>query len=213
MHSPRLRAADAGGLQRLNDAQDALDVGGRRLDLRQQAQAHVLERVVQVSIIGDRIGDDAGNRHVDRGKLGQFQLFDQLLLQGLAVLIAEIAAAIVIAGIVSVGGAAGLFAPGLIGDLHLGGFALIRRRADAIQFGIFLIEPNRQFFALARRIRRLRLFLALQHHVGLEGLADMRLQVERRKLQQSNRLLQLRRHGQLLTDAKLQTWLQHISFE
>jgi hypothetical protein len=25
-------------------------------------------------------------------------------------------------------------------------------------------------------------------------------------------LLQLRRHGQLLTDAKLQTWLQHIPF-
>ena len=113
---------NAGGLQRLNDAQHALNVGGRRLDLRQQAQAHVLERVLQISIIGDRIGDDPGDRHVDRRKLGQFQLLDQLLLQGLAVLIAEIAAAIIIARIGSVGGAAGLFAPSLIGDLHFRGF-------------------------------------------------------------------------------------------
>jgi hypothetical protein len=37
----------------------------------------------------------------------------------------------------------------------------------------------------------------------------MRLQIERGQLQQSDGLLQLRRHRQLLAYAKLQTWLQH----
>ncbi len=41
----------------------------------------------------------------------------------------------------------------------------------------------------------------------------MRLQVERWQLQQPDGLLQLRGHGQLLADAKLQTWLQHIAFQ
>ena len=43
----------------------------------------------------------------------------------------------------------------------------------------------------------------------LEQLADMRLQLERGQLQESDGLLQLRGHGQLLTQLQLQRRFQH----
>ncbi len=43
--------------------------------------------------------------------------------------------------------------------------------------------------------------LGLEHDVGFEQFADVRLQFERRQLQQPDRLLQLRGHCQLLTKA------------
>ena len=39
----------------------------------------------------------------------------------------------------------------------------------------------------------------------------MGLQIQRGQLQQPDGLLKLRRHRELLADAKLQTWLQHSS--
>ena len=48
------------------------------------------------------------------------------------------------------------------------------------------------------------LFRGLEHDVRLEQLADVRLQLDRRQLQQPDRLLQLRGHGQLLTQLQLQ---------
>ena len=44
----------------------------------------------------------------------------------------------------------------------------------------------------------------LEHDVALEQFPDMGLQLEGRHLEQSDGLLQLRRHGQLLTHAQLQ---------
>jgi len=104
-----------------------------------------------------------------------------------------------------------LFAPGFIRDFHLGFLALIGGRVVAVEFGIFLL--GREVLALTHHVRRrIRGFLlGLEPDIGLERLADMGLQVERGQLQQSDRLLQLRRHGELLADAKLQTWLQHSS--
>ena len=51
--------------------------------------------------------------------------------------------------------------------------------------------------------------LGLEHHVRLEGLEDLRLELEHRELQQLDRLLQLRRHGQCLTELELQGRLEH----
>ena len=51
--------------------------------------------------------------------------------------------------------------------------------------------------------------LGLEHHVGFEQLADVRLQFERGQLQQLDRLLQLRGHRQLLAEAQLQGGFQH----
>ena len=50
---------------------------------------------------------------------------------------------------------------------------------------------------------RLRLVGQLQHEVRLQRLLDLELQVQRRQLQQADGLLQLRRHGELLTEAKV----------
>ena len=148
---------------------------------------------------------------------GELELLDELFLQGLAVLVAEIAAAVVVARPGGVRGAAGLLAPGLVGDLHLRLFALVARGAVAVELRVLFLG---RVFARAIRARRRAISTdvsrvsssGLEHDIGLEGLPDMRLQVERGELQQPNRLLQLRRHGELLADAKLQTWLQHFSF-
>ncbi len=50
-----------------------------------------------------------------------------------------------------------------------------------------------------------------EHDIALEQFADMRLQLESRHLEQTNGLLQLRRHGQLLTHSQLQGRFQHVS--
>ena len=53
------------------------------------------------------------------------------------------------------------------------------------------------------------LFHGLEHHVALEQLADVRLELERGQLQKPDRLLQLRGHRQLLTQLQLQRRFQH----
>src|SRR5690606_15863302 len=69
-------------------------------------------------------------------------------------------------------------------------------------------------FRLECRIARLQascFVLRLEHDVRFERLADLRLQLEYRKLQQANRLLELRRHRELLAEFELQGWLEHSS--
>ena len=44
----------------------------------------------------------------------------------------------------------------------------------------------------------------LEHHVAFELFADVRLQLQRRHLQEADGLLQLRGHGELLTQLQLQ---------
>ena len=51
--------------------------------------------------------------------------------------------------------------------------------------------------------------LGLEHHVALERFLDLGLELEHGKLQQPDRLLQLRRHRQLLTELELQGRLEH----
>ncbi len=212
MHSPKLRAPTPAGSKRLNRAQNPFHLGRRGLDFRQQAQADIFQRVFQVAVVVDGVGDDPRNRHVDGAQIGEFQLLDELFLQRLPMPVAEVAAAVVIAGPGSIRRAAGLFAPGFIGDFHFRLFALIGGRGVAVEFGVLLLR--RRLLTLPNGLRTgiERLLFRLEHHIGLERLADVGLQIERGQLQQSDGLLQLRRHGELLADAKLQTWLQHNSF-
>ncbi len=58
---------------------------------------------------------------------------------------------------------------------------------------------------------RVGIFDGLEHHVALEQFADVGLQLEGRHLEQADGLLQLRRHGQLLTHTQLQRRFQHVS--
>ncbi len=207
--------ADAGGFERLHRREHPLDLLGRGLDLGLQARADIFEVVFQVAVVGDGVGDDPRDGQIDGREFGEFELFDQLFLQRLTMLIAEVAAAVVVAGPGGVGRPAGLLAPSLVGDFDFGLFALIGGDGVAVEFGVLLLDHG-HFFALAfahgiRRGVQGEFVLGLEHDVRLEGLADMSLQVQRGQLQQADRLLQLRRHGELLADAKLQTWLQHSS--
>ena len=93
----QIARADAGGLERLHRREHPLHVRGRGLDLGHQAQANVLQVIVQIAVVGNGVGDHARDREVDRRELGELELLDELLLQRLAVLVAEVAAAVVIA--------------------------------------------------------------------------------------------------------------------
>ena len=93
----QIARTDAGGFERLHGCQHAFHVGGRGFDLRQQTQTDILQIVLQIPVIRDGIGDDARDREVNRRQFGEFQLFDELFLQRLTVLVAEIPAAVVIA--------------------------------------------------------------------------------------------------------------------
>ena len=53
------------------------------------------------------------------------------------------------------------------------------------------------------------LLVRLEHDVALEKFADMRLKLERGQLEESDGLLQLRGHRQLLTQPELQRRFQH----
>jgi hypothetical protein len=209
----QIAGADPGRFERLHRRQHALHVRRSGLDFGPETRADVLQIVLQIAVVGDGIGDHARDGEVDGRKIGEFELFDELFLQRLSVLVAEVAAAVIIARPRSVRGSAGLFAPGLVRDLHFGFFTLFGGGGIAVELGILLVD--RSLFALAHDIR-LRIqgefILRLEHHVGLERLPDVRLQIERGQLQQPDGLLQLRRHGELLANAKLQTWLQHSSF-
>ncbi len=122
--------------------QNAFHVGGGGLDLRQKTQAHLLEVVLEVAVVGDGVGDDPCDREVHGRQLGQFKLFDELFLQGLAVLIAEIAAAIVFTGPGRIGGPAGLLPPRLVRNFHFRLFALIAGRGVAVELGIFFLDRH-----------------------------------------------------------------------
>ena len=62
---------------------------------------------------------------------------------------------------------------------------------------VVLLESG---FAGFRGLDDRSLVLGLEHHVGLEGFPDLGLQFQNRELQQANRLLQLGRHRELLTE-------------
>jgi hypothetical protein len=95
-------------------------------------------------------------------------------------------------------GARAAFAPGVLDDfgfhLHIGS----RRGVDALLFGHGV---GFERFELASGVV---LVHRLEHDVVFELLADMCLQLESRHLQEADSLLQLRGHGQRLTQLQLQ---------
>jgi hypothetical protein len=106
-----------------------------------------------------------------------------------------------------------IVALGAVGPvLALGGaeFGIV----DAARFGLGadLVARRRRLVARRRRAlghrllehRRRMLLVRLQERVLFEHLLDFLLQLERRQLQQADRLLQLRREGQMLREPYLQ---------
>ncbi len=83
----------------------------------------------------------------------------------------------------------------LAAQLPLVGFGFGRGRL--LRFGLCIGLGN-QLIVL--------ILVYLEHQVGVENGLHLLLEFQRRELQQPNCLLQLWRHGQRLTDAKLQRW-------
>jgi len=88
--------------------------------------------------------------------------------------------------------------PGVFDDFGFDGDLGLGRRIDA-----FLLR-HRMWLERFERAGGLVLVDGLQHHVAFELLADVRLQLQCRHLQEADRLLQLRGHGELLTQLQLQ---------
>ena len=63
----QVAGADAGRLQRLDQGEDMFDVIESGLDLRQQAQAYIFQLVLQITVVGDGVRDDARDGNVDGG--------------------------------------------------------------------------------------------------------------------------------------------------
>jgi len=127
-----------------------------------------------------------------------------VFLQGLAGVVREFLLAIVVVAVPGrLGGADALLTTTIVDDLD--GVALF---ALALLFGL----------RLRGRLRHLGCFESaglvglldrLQHDVRFEQLTDVRLQLESGQLQKADGLLQLRGHGQLLTQTELQGRFQH----
>ena len=108
-----------------------------------------------------------------------------------------------------------MLAPGFVRDFDFGRFAQLRQeRSTPSSSAVFLLDDSRRLVALADGLRRppssassspssITLVSSVSRTCACRSSEG--------KLQQPDRLLQLRRHGQLLADAKLQTWLQHNS--
>ena len=174
------------------------------MDFRAQGVGNLLQRLHHVAVVVDGIDDGAGDRQGAGRQAGHFQLPQQMLLHRLAGGVGELLLAVIVLAVPGVvGGTYGLFTPvvidhldlrlligcGRLGDLRLDHGRLDRLEATA---GVGILDR-------------------LEHDIAFEQFPDMGLQLERRHLKQSYGLLQLRRHGQLLTHAQLQGRFQHVS--
>ncbi len=116
-----------------------------------------------------------------------------MLAQALAALIGNNGLAIIVARAPGVlRGSDALVVPALLDDLDAG-LCRLRGRLPAHLGGRQGPEAG-----------RIGLLVLLQHDVGFEGRADVRLQLDGGQLQQAYGLLQLRCHRQRLAQSKLQ---------
>ena len=142
-----------------------------------------------------------------RLELRQLQLPEQVFLQGLAGRIGEfLLPVVVVAAPGRLGGADAVLAPAVI--QHLDRRSRAASSGDSSGSGVAGVLQRAAVEALLMAIVH-----RLEHHVGLEQLADVRLQLQGGQLQEPDRLLQLRGHRQLLTQLELQGGFQHAGTE
>ena len=123
---------------------------------------------------------------------------DQVILQRELGVVGDFRGALVV--VAPAVGAGAALAPGFLDDLRIDGDRDLglSLRIHALLFGhgvrLERLETARRFVLLD----------GLEHDVGFELFADVRLQLQRRHLQEADGLLQLRGHGELLTQLQLQ---------
>ena len=203
-HSLTERAPMPARIEHLHDREHALDLLDARIEFGLEAGADDIQRLAQVAVIIDRIDDRAADREIARVELRQFQLPQQVIAQR--------------------SGRSSRQTPA--GGPH----RRCRRRSmdsppdrpigrdqpssitstggsSARRGGLGRGLGGRQLLVGAA----LGVLVLLEHDVGFEQLADVRLQLDGRQLQQPDGLLQLRRHRQLLAELELQRRLKHES--
>ena len=175
-------------------------------------QKQLVDIDAQIAVGVDRIDDRLGDHVVALAQPAEVELPGEVVEQGLRA--ALLGKGIVIRAVVrAVRGArqVGVEDVGpervdrqLLG--HLVGFGV-----DLAVDGLLDRDPRRlDIFALDRArllrlagVEALRFIAFLQHQIGVQRLLNLLLELQCRELQQTDRLLQLRRHGQVLAEPKL----------
>ena len=200
--------ADTDRVELLHQQQDALDlflVMKHRADRSMvgKVEGDLGEGLRQVAVVIDRIDQRCGDFKVGFGQTEQGQLTEQVFAQRLPSLVGEVAGAVlVILGSTGVAAGTGAVGPRLVYDLDFDRFGeacLLGGRRGGREVCAELEVHGLCGFGL----------LLLQHDVGFEHFGKVRLQFERRHLQEADGLLQLRRHRERLAELELQRLLEH----
>ena len=190
--------ADARRVEGLYPAEHTVHFFRRALELRAQRVRDFRERFGEIAVVADGIDDGARHREIPRCQAGELQLPHQVILQRLTAGVGVFLLALVLVA-----------APGGFGRSHAVLAPAVVEHFDRALRGALrgpgLLGGGHQHLERAGALG----LVGLEHHVRLQQLADVRLELERRQLEEPDRLLQLRGHGQLLTQLQLQRGFQH----
>jgi hypothetical protein len=193
----QIAGAAADRVEVLDDVENGFDLGGIGDDMGRKRRLDVLEGRVQVAIVVDRFDQGLSDRQVARTQMAELQLPHQVGVQvhrrGGRQFVRFVFA----------------LATALVGTdrlLPFRGFAwaeVVAVRAVGAGFAAFRLGglvAGGGFGAVVA----LRLVLAFEQRVGFDRDREFGLQLDRRELQQPDRLAQLGRQGKLLAEPGLE---------
>jgi len=205
----RVTARHADGVEVLYVPQHRLHIVAVHLPFGRQRGLDLLQRAAEVAVVTHGIDNRLGDCQITLGELRQTQLPEQMLPQaGITVGLVLEEVAVVLPGRLAVGGGAVVdVVPAGVDreivrhviahlDVALGG---IHGVVTALGVCVAVVA----LALVAVRLLQVPFLVGLEHEVGVERLLDLRAQFERGQLQQPYRLLQLRRHRELLAESKL----------
>jgi len=221
-HSARSRAATPIGVEILDLVHHRHDLVQIGLEFAGQRLLHLFERAAEVAVLVDGVDHRLGDRAILGGEQGHVHLPQQVFAQGGGRAVAGIDVG---ALVVAAGGAGGERVVGLgpvvaavqflAKRIVVDGSVAVDRQVLAGR-GVGGVGGVRAAGVVGRRrhlvdggglevVLGLALVLGLlEQGVAFERLLDLLLQLERRQLQQADRLLQLRRDCQVLTESEIE---------
>ena len=170
------------------------------------------EATVQATVAVGSIDECQSNNLIFLGQTGEIQLPEEVILERLAATVAVVEVHVVAIAADARGAGRENVLPlrvhrQVVGhggfEIRFGGGCRHFRTALGVVEGAFRCSVAGGLAVRFVLFPLVALFVYLQHRVFLQCLLDFLLEVEGAQLQQTNRLLQLRRHGQLLTDLEL----------
>ncbi len=170
--------ADARRIEPLYFCEHCLDLIITHAGFGLEIVTDLIEPDRQITVIADCVDDCFTDQRFPRRDLLHFELPEQVFAKGLPGLVGKLTDRTAFA------------VPAAVLDLALGASLPLVFCADGFDLG-------RRFVA---RLRDVRQVLHLQHDVLFERILDLGVQVENGQLQQADRLLQLRRHCECLTE-------------